>query len=440
MKKKINRQFTLITVFSIIITTLVMAVIFYSRLKTQVFSDLDIISSLLIRQDGNIAESLTDHNDMGVRITLVEENGGVLYDSLMDADSMENHFGRPEIKAAFEKGYGQEIRTSDTLSKNVFYYAVRMEDGKVLRVGKEYASVLSVMISAFPAMLGTVFLLIIICMAAAHYLAAAIIEPIDSMARDLNHIEESEIYEELVPFARKIRSQHEEILSAANMRRDFTANVSHELKTPLAAISGYAELIETGVAKEKDVKHFSTEIRRSTERLLNLINDILKLSKLDAGYNNEMMEMTDLSAVAGHTVEMVSVSADKMGVSLFFQGCEAAEIRMGKELAEEVTYNLIENAIRYNKKGGKVFVSVSEKDNGILFKVSDTGIGIGAEHQERIFERFYRVDKSRSKELGGTGLGLAIVKHICDLTEGKIEIESDLEKGTTVAVFWNGGH
>jgi len=153
-----------------------------------------------------------------------------------------------------------------------------------------------------------------------------------------------------------------------------------------------------------------------------------------------MFEMTDLSAVAGHTVEMVSVSADKMGVSLFFQGCEAAEIRMGKELAEEVTYNLIENAIRYNKKGGKVFVSVSEKDNGILFKVSDTGIGIGAEHQERIFERFYRVDKSRSKELGGTGLGLAIVKHICDLTEGKIEIESESGKGTTVAIFWNGGH
>lgn len=439
MKKKINRQFTLITIFSIIISTLVMAMIFYSRLKAQVFSDLEIISSLLLRQTEDMTRSHADYDDMGIRITVVEENGNVLYDTFTDADSMENHFDRPEIKSALEKGCGKEIRISNTLSRNVFYYAVRMENGHILRVGKEYASVLSVMVSAFPVILGMVFVLIICCMAASHYLAIAIIEPINHMARDLNHIEESEIYEELVPFARKIRSQHEEILSAANMRRDFTANVSHELKTPLAAISGYAELIESGVAKEEDTKHFSTEIRKSADRLLHLINDILKLSSLDAGYEKEMLDFADLSAIAGDTVEMISVNADKMGVSLSFLGCEAAMVRLGRELAEEVTYNLIENAIRYNKRGGTVSVTVSKEDNGILFQVSDTGIGIDAKHQERIFERFYRVDKSRSKELGGTGLGLAIVKHICDLTEGKITLESELGKGTTVSIFWGGG-
>lgn len=422
----------MIAIFSIAITTFAMAAIFYAQLKRQVFSDLEVITSLLAEQQAY--DALPDT----IRVTVIGEDGLVTYDSAADAAALENHLDRPEVKAALQYGSGQEIRMSDTLSESVFYYAVKMENGQVLRVGKAYASVIWVMVSAVPIVIAMVLVLMAVCMVTSHYLTASIVKPIDNMVESMNHIDESQIYGELVPFTRKIRSQHEEILSAANIRQEFTANVTHELKTPLTAISGYAELMETGLAKEEDIQRFSHEIRKSASRLLNLINDILKLSKLDAGYKEELLEIIDLNAVARDTVEMLSVNAAKMNVGLSYQyaGNGLAKVRIGRELAEEVTYNLIENAIRYNKKGGKVAVYVSDEGQGILFRVSDTGIGIAKEHQERIFERFYRVDKSRSKELGGTGLGLAIVKHICVLTGGKMLLESEAGKGTSVSVLW----
>lgn len=435
MKKKISRGFIAIALFSIFVTAFVIAVIFYNQLKEQVFSDLKVYTELLAEDMDNIMkEEWSVPGD--IRVTVIDAKGNVHFDSAANPQNMENHLGRPEIEAAFTEGNGWAVRWSDTLSKSILYYALRMEGGAVLRVGKESASVLWVMLSGLPAVCVMIFLLMAVCMAASHYLTMDIVKPIYTMAEDIDHINESEIYAELVPFTRKIRSQHEEILSAANMRRDFTANVSHELKTPLAAISGYAELMETGVAKEEDVRHFSTEIRKSAGRLLALINDILKLSKLDAGNQDEFLEIVDFAAVVKDTVSMLSVQAEKLGVSVRLKKCETAKIRIGQEPAEEIAYNLIENAIRYNQKGGEVFVSVYSTDKGAQFEVSDTGIGIAGEHQERIFERFYRVDKSRSKELGGTGLGLAIVKHICDLTEGEIKLESRPGKGTTVLIIW----
>lgn len=430
MKKKINKRFVGIAVFSIIITTCVMAVIFYCRLKAQVFSDLEVIASLLMGDE--------DYGKLkgDFRVTVINTDGTVEYDSAADAHTLENHMNRPEVKEAFETGSGQGVRISDTLSASVFYYAVKMPDGQVLRIGREYASVLWVMVSAFPVLLLMVVILIAVCMAASHYLTEAIVKPIDRIVEDMNHIDESGIYEELVPFTRKIRSQHEEILSGANMRQEFTANVTHELKTPLAAISGYAELMESGVAKEGDVKRFSHEIRKSAARLLNLINDILKLSKMESGYEEELLEIVDLAFIARDTVEMLSVNAAKAGVSVSYHGCATAKVRIGKELAEEIAFNLIENAVRYNRRGGEVIVNVLNGENGVLFEVSDNGIGIPKEHQGRIFERFYRVDKSRSKELGGTGLGLAIVKHICDLTNAQLELVSEPDRGTRVSILW----
>ncbi len=419
-----------IAVFSIVITTLVMAAIFYGQLKAQVFSDLELITSLLAAQPS--LKTLPDN----VRVTVIDGDGTVSFDSAADAAALENHLDRPEIRAALRDGSGQEIRRSDTLSESVFYYAVRMDDGRILRVGKEYASVIWVMASAFPAVIVTALALMAVCMAASHYLTAAIVRPIDRMVENMNYGDETGVYEELVPFIQKIRSQHEEILSAANMRQEFAANVTHELKTPLAAVSGYAELMETGLAKEEDIQRFSHEIRKSASRLLNLIDDILKLSRLDAGYQEELLEVVDLSEIAEETAEMLSINAADVNVAISCQTHGPAKVRMGRELAEEVAYNLIENAIRYNKKGGKVCVSVSDEDKGVLFTVSDTGIGIAKEHQERIFERFYRVDKSRSKELGGTGLGLAIVKHICVLTGGILQLESEAGRGTVVSILW----
>lgn len=431
MKKKINVRFFEIAVFSIIITTLVMTAVFYTQLKKQVFSDLQIVADILIEE-----ESLDKKVD-NLRITVINEDGSVSYDSNVEASRLPSHLNRPEVISAIETGVGEGVRRSDTLAASVFYYAVRMENGQILRVGKEAHSVISVLIAALPIIVGTALLLALICMVLSHYLTKAIIRPIDKMAGDLDHIKESEVYPEMIPFARKIRAQHEEILSAANTRQEFTANVTHELKTPLAAISGYAELMEAGMANDSDIKRFSGEIRKSAARLLTLINDIIKLSQLDAGNASEVLEIVNIAEIASDSVEMLSLGASKNQITVRYEGVQDAGVRIGKELAQELTFNLIENAIRYNRVGGSVTVSVLRENGKILFSVEDTGIGIPAEHQKRIFERFYRVDKSRSKELGGTGLGLAIVKHICSLTDGQLSLESEDGKGTKVSITWD---
>lgn len=433
MKRKINRQLFTIALFSIIITTVSMSVVFYTQLKKQVFSDLRVMADLLVDEEMALADKKTDE----LRVTLVDQDGTVLFDTIADAKTLPNHMDRPEVAEAMSDGTGEGVRRSDTLSESVFYYAKLLDDGRVLRVGKEAHSVISVLLSAMPIIIGIAVLLAALCLILSHYLTDAIITPIDEMASNMDNIQENNSYPELVPFTRKIRSQHEEILAAANMRQEFTANVTHELKTPLAAISGYAELMEAGLVNEKDIRHFSGEIRKSAARLLVLINDIIKLSQLDAGNANEVLEVVNIAEIAEESVEMLSLGASKNNVKVTYEGVKEANVKIGKELAQELAYNLIENAIRYNRPNGKVVVRVTSDENKVTFCVVDTGIGIPLEHQERIFERFYRVDKSRSKALGGTGLGLAIVKHICTLTEGKINLESKPDVGTKITVEWD---
>lgn len=433
MRQKINRGFIGITLFSVVITTIVMTAVFYAQLKKQVFSDLAVVTNLLI--DEEAYERKTDN----LRITLIDADGKVLFDSSVNEQSLANHLDRPEIAEALFSGTGMGIRKSDTLSESVFYYAKKLDDGQILRVGKEARSVVAVFLSALPMVLTTALLLAAICLIVSHHLTSAIVKPIDEMAGDMEHIDERESYPELIPFTRKIRLQHEEILSAANIRQEFTANVSHELKTPLAAISGYAELMEAGMADEKEIRRFSGEIRKSAARLLALINDILKLSQLDAGNAKDILDVVNLAEIAKESVEMLSFGAAKNGIDVTYKGEDRAEVHIGKELAQELAYNLIENAIRYNRQNGRVTVRVQKEAAQIIFSVEDTGIGIPPEHQERIFERFYRVDKSRSKELGGTGLGLAIVKHICSLTDADVTLTSKPGVGTKIVIAWDRG-
>ena len=434
MRKKINGRFIMIALYSIVMTTLVMTAVFYTHLQKQVFSDLQVVAQLL-SNGGNLEKS-----GGSLRVTLIDKDGTVLFDSALDEQSLDNHKSRPEIEEAFATGTGEGIRRSDTLSKSVYYYAIRQNNGQVLRVGKESKSVLAVLLSALPVVMGTAALLSVVCLVFSHYLTAAIVKPIEDMAGDMEHMREEDSYQELVPFARKIRQQHEEILSAANVRQEFTTNVTHELKTPLAAISGYAELMEAGMVNQEDTKHFAGEIRKSAGRLLNLINDIIKLSQLDDGSEKEHLEVVNLAEIAAESVEMLSVNAKKNNVRLSYSGVPSARIRIGKELAQELLYNLIENAVRYNKPEGLVSVRVKLDGSEVVLSVEDTGIGIPAECQERIFERFYRVDKSRSKALGGTGLGLAIVKHICTLTDGSIELTSQVDVGTCITIRWRTEH
>ena len=434
MRQKINRRFTSIALFSVVITTIFMTAVFYSQLKKQVFSDLAVVANILI-DEGSYERKIDN-----LRITLIDADGKVLFDSSVDGQSLANHLDRPEIVEAISSEVGMGIRKSGTLSENVFYYAKKLDNGQILRVGKEAHSVVAVFLSALPMVLTTAMFLVIICMMVSHYITSAIVKPIDEMAGDMEHIDEGKSYPELIPFTRRIRLQHEEILSAANIRQEFTANVSHELKTPLAAISGYAELMEVGLVDEKEIKRFSGEIRKSAARLLTLINDIIKLSQLDAGNAKDILEVVNLAQITKESVEMLSFGAAKNGIDVMYEGDDRAEVHIGKELAQELTYNLIENAIRYNKPNGSVTVKVQKKGTQIIFSVEDTGIGIPPEHQERIFERFYRVDKSRSKELGGTGLGLAIVKHICNLTDADVNLMSKPGVGTKIWIVWGRGN
>lgn len=237
MRQKINRRFTVIALFSVVITTVVMTAVFYSQLKKQVFSDLAVVADLLID------EGSYDRKTDNLRITLIDTDGKVLFDSTVDGQSLANHLDRPEIAEALSSGIGMGIRKSDTLSESVFYYAQKLDNGQILRVGKEAHSVVAVLLSALPMVLTTALVLAAVCLMVSHYLTSAIVKPIEEMAGDMEHIDEGKSYPELIPFTRKIRLQHEEILSAANIRQEFTANVSHELKTPLAAISGLLSLI-----------------------------------------------------------------------------------------------------------------------------------------------------------------------------------------------------
>lgn len=434
MRQKVNRRFTSIALFSVVITTIFMTAVFYSQLKKQVFSDLAVVANILI-DEGSYERKIDN-----LRITLIDADGKVLFDSSVDGQSLANHLDRPEIVEAISSEVGMGIRKSGTLSENVFYYAKKLDNGQILRVGKEAHSVVAVFLSALPMVLTTAMFLVIICMMVSHYITSAIVKPIDEMAGDMEHIDEGKSYPELIPFTRRIRLQHEEILSAANIRQEFTANVSHELKTPLAAISGYAELMEAGLVDEKEIKRFSGEIRKSAARLLTLINDIIKLSQLDAGNAKDILDVVNLAQITKESVEMLSFGAAKNGIDVMYEGDDRAEVHIGKELAQELTYNLIENAIRYNKPNGRVTVKVQKEGTQIIFSVEDTGIGIPLEHQERIFERFYRVDKSRSKELGGTGLGLAIVKHICNLTDADVHLVSKPGVGTKIFIVWGRGN
>lgn len=217
------------------------------------------------------------------------------------------------------------------------------------------------------------------------------------------------------------------------MRREFTANVSHELKTPLHTISGYAELLANGMVKPEDMEGFSIRIYEEARRMIQLVEDIIQLSRLDEGADDMKREKVDLHELAEETLNSLSKEAQKAGVRLTLDG-ETAMVYGIPRLLQEIIYNLCDNGIKYNRRGGWVLVAVKDEENGVCLTVSDNGIGIPAECQERIFERFYRVDKSHSKEIGGTGLGLSIVKHAARLNNAEIKLQSTLGEGTSVTV------
>ena len=375
------------------------------------------------------------------RITWIDADGTVLFDNAVNANEMENHMEREEIKEALADGYGESVRYSNTLSDKQLYSAIRLSDGSVIRLSSVQMAVWTLLMGFAQPICFVILIALALSFVLASRLTKRILTPINSIDPDdpLQHIDEEE-YKEIAPLLRRIQSQNEqlkrdqkEIEKAALIRQEFTANVSHELKTPLHAISGYAELLENEMVKEEDIKPFAGKIREESTRMTKLVEDIIDLTKLDNGGVEMKWEDCDLYRIAENAVDSLEAPATALDVEVTVDGSEAP-IRAIPQLLYSIVYNLCDNGIKYNHSGGKVEVDVQQTPHNTVLRVKDTGIGIPEESRERIFERFYRVDKSLSKEVGGTGLGLSIVKHAVLVHGGKIKVNSEVGKGTEFIV------
>lgn len=265
----------------------------------------------------------------------------------------------------------------------------------------------------------------------------SIVKPIEELGENLDNIDNVKIYDELKPFAQALKNEKEKQKALDRQKKQFTANVSHELKTPLTSIAGYAELIETGIAKEPDIKPFAATIRKQALRLVTLSEDIIKLSQLEENDSNEIAFLSvNIAEIAQNCADALAINATAKGVSIIFDAQDTF-VSANPSLLEELIYNLCDNAIRYNKENGTVTIKITSDEAGTTLSVEDTGIGIEEKYSERIFERFFRVDNSRSKATGGTGLGLAIVKHIAHIHNAQLKVDSVLGQGTKISVFFH---
>ena len=492
-------------------------------------------------------DRMEDRPDIKSRITLIDSGGQVLYDSVADQSTMENHMEREEVKEALTEGVGKASRTSYTLAEDTRYYAKKTADGNIVRISTSHYSQLGLLLDTFGMIIITVAVLIILSVFISYRVARAIIKPINDI--DLDNPDISENYEELGPLLHRIHQQNnsikrqmeklrqsreefniitknmsegliiidkdteiltynrsatemlgggdgrqiegsvlklnrsepfrkavsealegnnsqvyltegeatyeiisnpvreeEEVTGAIlivmdvterekgeKLRREFTSNVSHELKTPLTSIYGVSDMLASGMVKDEDVAGFAGTIKEESARLISLIDDIIKLSRLDESTVPQETEIIDVFGSARDVVSRLSGKASENDIELSFSG-EPSEIKGVQHILDEIVYNICENAIKYNRPGGFVKVSVRNEGSESLITVADNGIGIPKADRERVFERFYRVDKSHSKQIGGTGLGLSIVKHGVIYLGGKINLESEEGVGTVITV------
>ena len=410
----------------------------------QLAGECRMLSSLLDLADDDAA--LLARLDLGdVRVTLIDPDGTVTYDSLADASELPNHADRPEVVSAFESGTGSSERGSDTVGYTSIYEAERLDSGQVVRLSVDRAGVMAFLFQDLVLLVMFAVVLVGASWLVTRWLSRRFVQPI--LEIDPSSGDGVAPYVELDPLVNRLNEQHAELVQrmsqiqdAADMRREFTANVTHELKTPIASISGAAELIRDGIAKPKDVPGFAGRIYDDARRLSSLVSDILTLSKLDeterVGSRElfEPSESVNLLAVARDVADRLASKARKAKVDVSVEGV-SMNVRGNPRLLDELVSNLCDNAIRYNRPGGKVFVWVlPSSDGGTCLRVSDTGIGIPEASQDKVFERFYRVDKGRSRDMGGTGLGLAIVKHAAAYHGATVALESKIDKGTTITV------
>lgn len=546
MVKKIFRS-TFFATLGVLLVTLFMVVGLLYGYFTQVQKE-QLQTETALAAQGVSLEGQDYFNELkmsNVRITWVDNQGKVLYDNESDAQIMDNHANREEIKEALKDGYGESVRYSKTLTTQSLYSAQRLDNGTVIRLSVTRHSILVLLFRMLQPLFLILVLAFLLSLWLSHSIAKSIVLPLNRL--DLDHPLENDAYEEISPLLRRIARHQKEVterevlleqrqsefdtiiskikegmilldnncriisinqaaqdilqtdqtclgkdmlqilrnlslnnwlekglqgrkqegilqlddahykvmvrpiqsedkvtglailffdvtdqLQAEQLRREFTANVSHELKTPLHLISGYSEMLASDVVAQKDVPQFAEKIHSESQRMIQLVEDIIKLSHLDES-EELAMEPVNLYQISEEVLDSLSAKANERHINLHLLG-EPAYITGNHALIHSLIYNLCDNAIIYNRDKGDVTVNVTSNKDNIVLTVQDTGVGIAKDEQERIFERFYRVDKSRSKKLGGTGLGLSIVKHAVNQHHADIKVESQLGLGTKMTV------
>ncbi len=443
MKKKILSHTSVMIVLTVILTFIAASFVMYdkfnSTMKKGVRDEAEYVKVGIEEVgeeylNGNVGKT-TD-----TRITLTDSEGNVLYDNEAEASKLPHHSSRPEFIQAMEDGQGEIVRYSETLSHQTFYYAVKLDDGNVLRVGKTVDSIYSTWISSL-AVLGLLMLLVLILeFVFAQRQTRELIRPVNDL--DLEHPLNNVCYEELRPLLvrvdeqnRQIRQQVKELKEAEEIRKEFSANVSHELKTPLMSISGYAELMMNGMVPADHIREFSGRIYHESIRLSNLVADIIQLSRLDESNSEVPFEEVDLYELAEDVRNNLRHPAGKKNIFLELAG-SAEKIKGVRHVLYEMLFNIADNAVRYTEQNGHVRIMVGNRKGHPFYCVADDGIGIPKSEQGRIFERFYRVDKSHSRQTGGTGLGLSIVKHGATLHHAQINVESEQGVGTRMEIVF----
>ena len=436
MRQKMQHSMVFVLTATLVIAYIFLTGIMYRQTVTTVEEEIhreaDYISKA-VQISGTEYLNQMDEVRANTRITWISAEGTVLYDSTEDEHTFENHKNRPEVKKAFAKGEGEDIRKSDTIGEEMCYYAEKMPDGTVLRVSRTMNSAMKSAFHILPFMAFLALVMIVTAWLLSKWQIERLIRPINTL--DLENPLEQEMYPELQPLLERIEQSNKEKEAVAAMRREFSANVSHELKTPLTSISGYAEIMKDGLVRPEDMQHFSEKIYQEASRLITLVEDIIKLSRLDEGRVELEKEEVDLYELSREIISRLAPQAAKNQVRLELTG-ESVKYTGIRQILDEMIYNITENAIKYNNPGGRVSVWAGNTLQGKKVVVTDNGIGIPEDQIDRIFERFYRVDKSHSKERGGTGLGLSIVKHGVMLHHGEVHVESKLGEGTRIELVF----
>lgn len=413
----------------------------YNYFEQQIFNELEneatFIEDFILNHQYDEIKNFDTKN----RITLIHKNGEVFFDNKVDIQEMENHFTREEILGALQNKQAKVARFSSTMTEKTLYYAKLLSNQDILRISCNQHSVAVLVLGMSQSLLFMFVIAIIICAVIAKFVSKKIVEPLNKI--NLENPEDTNVYQELKPFTHRISEENFEKEQREELRQQFSANVSHELKTPLTSISGFAEILKNGGTDEQTTKDFANTIYEETQRMISLVNDIIKLSKLDEKSISQEKEEINLAELSKEVITPLLPVAEKKNVKIDLEAENQVFINGVRSVIFEMIYNLVENAIKYNKNDGKVIVKVSKisenpssKKQTVVLSVSDTGIGIPKNEQERIFERFYRIDKSRSKESGGTGLGLSIVKHGAKYHNAKVTLSSQEGKGSTFTIYF----